>query len=156
MCTLFTPCFLLIEKKISKIIINNYSIANQKNHIKNNNDQTFNYQQPFQEIGQFLTKTKKKIIGQMKNKWAGQCTEKIENTWFWPLILIQWRIGYLSRKFDLSFNFLFESFKHNTVFILLYLMYNSTNQPGKLFAVRKPTWVISMVLVYVINSHWAN
>ena len=37
---LFTPYFLLIGKKISKII-NNYRIAHQKNHLKNNNDQTF-------------------------------------------------------------------------------------------------------------------
>ena len=38
---LFTPCFLLIGKK-SKIMINNYHIAHQKNHVKNNNDLTFN------------------------------------------------------------------------------------------------------------------
>ena len=39
----FIPCFLLIGKKFfSKIIdINNYCIAHQKNHVKNN-DQTFN------------------------------------------------------------------------------------------------------------------
>ena len=36
---LFTPCFLLIGKKKSKI--NNYRIAHQKNHLKNNNDRTF-------------------------------------------------------------------------------------------------------------------
>ena len=40
---LFTPSFLLIgKKKFSKIINNNYHIAHQKNHIKNNNGQTFN------------------------------------------------------------------------------------------------------------------
>ena len=37
---LFTPCFLLIEKK--KIQNNNYHIAHQKNHMKNKNIQTFN------------------------------------------------------------------------------------------------------------------
>ena len=37
---LFTPCFLLIRKKtfFSKTIINNYRVAHQKNHAKNNND----------------------------------------------------------------------------------------------------------------------
>ena len=37
---LFTPCFLLIGKKIFPkiLIINNYCIAHEKNHVKNNND----------------------------------------------------------------------------------------------------------------------
>ena len=39
---LFTPCFLLIGIFFFfKIIINNYRISHQKNHAKNNNDQTF-------------------------------------------------------------------------------------------------------------------
>ena len=38
---LFTPCFLFIGK-IFFFQNNNYCIAHQKNHIKNNNDQTFN------------------------------------------------------------------------------------------------------------------
>ena len=33
---LFTPCFLLIGKKLH--YNNNYHIAHQKNHVKNNND----------------------------------------------------------------------------------------------------------------------
>ena len=37
---LFTSCFLLIGFFFFKII-NNYSIAHQKNHVKNNNDRTF-------------------------------------------------------------------------------------------------------------------
>ena len=37
---LFTPCFLLIGKKNQNN--NNYRIAHQKNHVKNNDDQTFN------------------------------------------------------------------------------------------------------------------
>ena len=39
---LFTPFFLLIGKKLSKIVNNNYRIVHQKNHVKNNNDRTFN------------------------------------------------------------------------------------------------------------------
>ena len=38
---LFTPCFLLIGK--NNFFQNNYyCIGHQKNHVKNNNDQTFN------------------------------------------------------------------------------------------------------------------
>ena len=36
------PRFLLIEKKKNSKIINNYRIAHQKTHVKNNNDRTFN------------------------------------------------------------------------------------------------------------------
>ena len=39
---LFTPCFLLIGKNFFSKIINNYRIAHQKNHKKNNNNRTFN------------------------------------------------------------------------------------------------------------------
>ena len=42
---LSTPCFLLIWKNIF-FQNNNYRIAHQKNHVKNNNDGTFNQQQP--------------------------------------------------------------------------------------------------------------
>ena len=38
---LFTPYFFP-----KQLIINNYCIAHQKNHIKNNNDRTFNIQRP--------------------------------------------------------------------------------------------------------------
>ena len=46
---LFTPCSLLIEKQNSNII-NNYRIAQQKNQVKKNNDETFNelWQRPKQ------------------------------------------------------------------------------------------------------------
>ena len=45
---LFTPCFPKIGKKCfsKRLIINNYCITHQKNHIKNNNDRTFNQQRP--------------------------------------------------------------------------------------------------------------
>ena len=37
----------------------------------------------------------------------------------------------LSKKYDLFFNFIFESFKHKVVvFIFPHLIYNSTNEPG--------------------------
>ena len=42
---LFTLYFLLIGKKTffsKQLIINNYRIAHQKNHVKKNNDPTFN------------------------------------------------------------------------------------------------------------------
>ena len=41
---LFTSCFLLFEKKKfpKYLISNNYDIAHKKNHVKNNNEQTFN------------------------------------------------------------------------------------------------------------------
>ena len=37
-----TPCFLLIENNFFFLIINNYHIVHQKNHIENNSDGTFN------------------------------------------------------------------------------------------------------------------
>ena len=51
---------------------------------------------------------------------------------FYPFVLNkQWRIRHLSRKFDIFFNFVFESFKRKiAVFIFPYLIYNSTNEPG--------------------------
>ena len=55
----------------------------------------------------------------------------------YPLILNkQWRIRLVSRKFGLFFNFFFE-IKH------------STNKPGTVFVLRKPDWVIYMILVNV-------
>ena len=67
----------------------------------------------------------------------------------------QSKIRHLSRKFDLFFNFIFESFKRKiTVFTFPYLIYNGTNEPSwqsTVFVLRKPIRVICTILVYVIS-----
>ena len=66
---LFTPCFLLIGKKIFFQSNNNYCIVHQKNHIKNNNDQTFNKQWPYLFCCRIFKLSQKKEMKILKCKF---------------------------------------------------------------------------------------
>ena len=53
------------------------------------------------------------------------------------------------------YNIYIYTHTHTCIYIYIYIYIYSTNDPERLFALRKFTWSICMILVYVISIYWA-